>query len=63
VTIKAFINTAGGTVPPVSVYSRKKVLPAMFENGCPRFIGLAHESRWMNGTFFFSNPSNIFTAL
>ena len=31
----AFINAAGGTVPSVFVYPRKKVLHAMFEKGPP----------------------------
>lgn len=28
----------------------------MFENGFPRFIGLALESGWMTGTIFFQIP-------
>jgi hypothetical protein len=55
VTMLAFINAADGTVPPVFVYPRKKVLPAMFKKGPPGCIGLAQESGWMTGTNFFKS--------
>ncbi|EFX62473.1 hypothetical protein DAPPUDRAFT_336904 [Daphnia pulex] len=43
VTILAFVNEACGSVPPVFIFQRKKLLPVMFEKGPSGYIGLAHE--------------------
>nr|CAH0100731.1 unnamed protein product [Daphnia galeata] len=45
VTKLAFINAAGGTVPSVFVYPRKKVLPAMFEKGPPGWASFVKSSK------------------
>ncbi|XP_045028993.1 MFS-type transporter clz9-like [Daphnia magna] len=55
VTMLAFVNAAGGSVPPVFIFPRKKLLPVMFEKGPSGCIGLAHECGWMTGFSFFKS--------
>lgn len=48
----AFICASGSFAPPVYIFPRKKVTPAMYEDGPAGCIGLAHESGWMTGFNF-----------
>ncbi|KZR97387.1 Uncharacterized protein APZ42_007774 [Daphnia magna] len=52
VTMLAFINAAGVSVPLVFVFPRKKNFPTMFEEGPLGCLGLAHESGWMTSQNF-----------
>ncbi|EFX68864.1 hypothetical protein DAPPUDRAFT_114200 [Daphnia pulex] len=54
VTMLAFVNAAGGCVPPVFVFPRKQVYPSLFEGplGC---LGLEHESGWKTGQNFYAS--------
>lgn len=53
VTMLAFICAAGNSAPPVFIFPRKKVVPALYEDGPVGCIGLAHESGWMTGFNFY----------
>ena len=51
----AFISATGSTVPPVYIYPRKKIKPAMYNDGPMGCIGLTHESGCMTGSNFFKS--------
>ena len=51
----AFVNAAGGSVPTVFIFPRKKLMAAMFEKGPSGCIGIAHESKWMTVSSFLKS--------
>lgn len=54
VTMLAFINAAGGNIPPVFIFPRVHFKEHMLENGPPGALGLANPSGWITEDCFLN---------